>query len=89
MGQKLGARIAVSEVVRLSAQELNEVFTAVSDQVRQATDLNSEPAGIQGLMVLFERSPEMGRRLLEFTKALDISEVPVRPNARTNRQPSN
>jgi hypothetical protein len=34
MVQKLGARIAVSEVVRLSAQELNEVFTAVSDQVR-------------------------------------------------------
>lgn len=76
---KLVARGAVPEVARLSPQELDEVFTAVSDHVMQAKDMNSEPPGVQGLIVLSERSSEMGRRLLEFAKTLDVSKVGVWP----------
>jgi hypothetical protein len=79
MGGKLVARGAVAEVAKLSAQELDEVFGAVSDQVLQADNLKTEPKGIQGLLVLAERSPEMERRLLDFAKALDISKVGVWP----------
>ena len=79
MGGKLVARGAVPEVAKLSAQELDEVFGAVSDQVLQVDDLKTEPKGIQGLLVLSERSAEMERRLLDFAKALDISKVGVWP----------
>ena len=79
MGGKLVARGAVAEVAKLSAQELDEVFGAVSDQVLQVDDLKTEPKGIQGLLVLAERSAEMERRLLDFAKALDISKVGVWP----------
>lgn len=79
MGGKLVARGAVAEVGKLSPQELDEVFGAVSDQVLQAGDLKTEPKGIQGLLVLAERSPEMERRLLDFGKSLDIAKVGVWP----------
>lgn len=81
MGGKLVARGAVAEVAKLSPQELDEVFGAVSDQVLETEDLKTEPKGVQGLMVLAERSPEMGRRLLDFAKALDIGKVGVWPVA--------
>lgn len=81
IGGKLVARGAVAEVAKLSPQELDEVFGAVSDQVLEADDLKTEPKGVQGLMVLAERSPEMGRRLLDFAKALDIDKVGVWPVA--------
>ncbi|MFH1814494.1 MAG: Qat anti-phage system ATPase QatA [Pseudomonadota bacterium] len=81
MGGKLVARGAVAEVAKLLPQELDEVFGAVSDQVLETDDLKTEPRGVQGLMVLAERSPEMGRRLLDFAKALDISKVGVWPVA--------
>jgi hypothetical protein len=79
MGGKLVARGAVAEVAKLSPQELDEVFGAVSDQVLQANDLKTEPKGIQGLLVLSERSLEMERRLLDFGKALDVAKVGVWP----------
>lgn len=81
VGGKLVARSAVAEVAKLSAQELEEVFGAVSEQVLQADDLKTEPKGVQGLMVLAERSPEMGRRLLDFAKTLDVAKVGVWPVA--------
>lgn len=81
MGGKLVARGAVAEVAKLLPQELDEVFGAVSDQVLETDDLKTEPKGVQGLMVLAERSPEMGRRLLDFAKSLDISKVGVWPVA--------
>lgn len=81
MGGKLVARGAVAEVAKLLPQELDEVFSAVSDQVLESDDLKTEPKGVQGLMVLSERSPEMGRRLLDFAKALDIGKVGVWPVA--------
>ena len=81
MGGKLVARGAVAEVAKLLPQELDEVFGAVSDQVLESDDLKTEPKGVQGLMVLSERSPEMGRRLLDFAKALDIGKVGVWPVA--------
>lgn len=81
MGGKLVARGAVAEVAKLSPQELDEVFGAVSNQVLEADDLKTEPKGVQGLMVLAERSPEMGRQLLDFAKALDIGKVGVWPVA--------
>ncbi|RZL03830.1 MAG: NTPase KAP [Rubrivivax sp.] len=81
MGGKLVARGAVAEVAKLSPQELDEVFGAVSDKVLEVDDLKTEPKGVQGLMVLAERSPELERRLLDFAKALDISKVGVWPVA--------
>ena len=81
MGGKLVARGAVAEVAKLLPQELDEVFGAVSDQVLETEDLKTEPKGVQGLMVLAEHSPEMGRRLLDFAKSLDISKVGVWPVA--------
>ena len=81
MGGKLVARGAVAEVAKLLPQELDEVFGAVSDQVLATDDQKAEPKGVQGLMVLAERSPEMGRRLLDFAKSLDISKVGVWPVA--------
>ncbi|MEI6001850.1 NTPase KAP [Paraburkholderia bengalensis] len=76
---KLVARGAVQEVARLSPQEADEVFTAVTDYVMQAKDMRSEPPGVQGLIVLSEQSSELGRRLLEFAKTLDISKTGVWP----------
>lgn len=81
MSGKLVARGAVAEVAKLLPQELDEVFGAVSDQVLETDDLKTEPKGVQGLMVLAERSPEMGRRLLDFAKSLDISKVGIWPVA--------
>lgn len=77
MGGKLVARGCVPDVAKLSAQELDEVFSAVSERVMQAESLKSEPGGIQGLMVLSERSTEMGRRLLDFTSDLEPAKVGV------------
>jgi hypothetical protein len=79
MGGKIAARSCVAEVSKLSPQELDEVFTSVSDQAIQAEELTSEPHGIQGLMVLSEHTPEMGRRLLEFAKSLNLTKVGVWP----------
>ncbi len=81
MGGKLVARGAVAEVAKLLPQELDEVFGAISYQVLETDDLKKEPKGVQGLMVLAECSPEMGRRLLDFAKSLDISKVGVWPVA--------
>jgi len=79
MGKKMAARSCVAEVSKLSPQELDEVFTSVSDQAMQVEDLASEPHGIQGLMVLSEHTPEMGRRLLEFAKSLNLAKVGLWP----------
>lgn len=79
MGGKMVARGCVAEVSKLSPQELDEVFTSVSDQAMQAEDLTTEPPGIQGLTVLSERAPEMGRRLLDFAQSLNIGKVGVWP----------
>lgn len=79
MGGKIAARSCVAEVSKLSPQELDEVFTSVSDQAIQVEELTSEPHGIQGLMVLSEHTPEMGRRLLEFAKSLNLTKVGVWP----------
>jgi hypothetical protein len=79
MGGKMVARGAVAEVAKLSPQEMDEVFGAVADQVLQAEDLKAEPKGVQGLMVLAERGPEMQRRVLDFAKSLDVSKVGVWP----------
>ncbi|WP_018991609.1 Qat anti-phage system ATPase QatA [Aromatoleum toluclasticum] len=81
MGGKLVARGCVPDVAKLSSQELDEVFSAVSERVMQAESMKGEPSGIQGLMVLSERAPEMGRRLLEFAKDLDLGKVGVWPAA--------
>ena len=72
-------RGAVAEVAKLSPQELDEVFGAVSDQVLQADDLKTEPKGIQGCWSFPNAVPEMERRLLDFGKALDIAKVGVWP----------
>jgi len=79
--RKMVARVAMPEVARLTPQELDEVFTAVSDRVTQADDMNSEPPGVQGLLVLYEQSPEMGRRLVDFARTLDVGAVGVWPAA--------
>lgn len=79
MGGKLVARGAVAEVAKLSPQELDEVFGAVTDQVLHAEDLKAEPKGVQGLLVLAERGAEMQRRVLDFAKSLDVSKVGVWP----------
>lgn len=79
MGGKMVARGCVAEVSKLLPQELDEVFTSVSDQAMQAEDLTTEPHGIQGLTVLSERAPEMGRRLLDFAQSLNIGKVGVWP----------
>ncbi|OYT93525.1 MAG: NTPase KAP [Burkholderiales bacterium PBB3] len=79
MGGKIAARSCVAEVSKLSPQELDDVFTAVSDQALQADDLSTEPSGIQGLMVLSEHTPEMGRRLIEFAKSLNLPKVGLWP----------
>lgn len=79
--RKMVARVAMPEVARLTPQELDEVFAAVSDRVTQADDMNSEPPGVQGLLVLSEQSPEMGRRLVDFARTLDAGAVGVWPAA--------
>jgi predicted KAP-like P-loop ATPase len=79
MGTKMVARSSVPEVAKLSPQELDEVFGAVAEQVLHADDMKVEPGGVQGLIVLAERAPEMQRRLLDLTKELDGSKVGVWP----------
>lgn len=79
MGKKMTARSCVAEISKLSPQELDEVFTSVSDQTMQSEDQVSEPHGVQGLMVLSEHTPEMGRRLLEFAKSLNLAKVGLWP----------
>lgn len=79
MGGKMAARGCASEIAKLSPQELDEIFSAISEQILQDDDMRTEPKGIQGLVVLAERGPEMGRRLLDFAKSLDIAKVGVWP----------
>jgi predicted KAP-like P-loop ATPase len=79
MGNKMVARSAVPEVAKLLPQELDEVFGAVAEQVLQADDMKVEPGGVQGLIVLAERAPEMQRRLLDLAKELDGTKVGVWP----------
>ncbi|MDR5797978.1 P-loop NTPase fold protein [Caballeronia sp. LZ008] len=76
---KLTARAAVDDVGRLSAQELDEVFSAVAERVMQSDEMKGEPDGVQGLIVLSERSTEMAHRLVEFASTLDIGKVGVWP----------
>lgn len=79
MGGKMAARGCVTDVANLSPQEVDEVFNAVSDQILQTDDMRSEPKGMHGLLVLSERGPETGRRVLEFAKSLDLAKVGVWP----------
>ncbi len=79
MGNKMVARSAVPEVAKLLPQELDEVFGAVAEQVLQADDIKVEPGGVQGLIVLAERGPEMQRRLLDLAKELDGAKAGVWP----------
>ncbi len=78
MGSALSARGCASELAGLTPQELDEVFNAVSEQILQS-DMQKEPKGVQGLLVIAERGPELGRRVLEFARALDVSSTGVWP----------
>lgn len=74
-GSKMAARSCVTELPKLTPQELDEVFTAVSEIALQAETLSAEPPGIQGLIVLSEQTPTLARRVLDFAKALPLAEI--------------
>ena len=74
-GSPLQVRQASAEVARLQTLEAEQVFDALRAKVRDAENLEEEPAGARGLAEISRHHSFLQRSLLAFLKDLPVSKL--------------
>jgi predicted KAP-like P-loop ATPase len=79
LGPRMVARSAAQEVAKLVGQDPEHVFDALTARIVQQDKYDSEPEGVQGLIVLVDQHPLLQRRLLSFAKGLPVAKLGAWP----------
>lgn len=75
MGTKIAARSAMQDVLKLSGNDPDQLFDALTGRILNADDLKNAPDGVQGLIVLVEAHSTLQPKLLGFVQNLPVDKV--------------
>ncbi len=73
LGPKLSVQTLESELKQLAQPEAEKLFEAVRTKIMSGDAFESQPAGIEGMVVLVKAQPTLQSRLLDFLNALPSS----------------
>lgn len=73
LGPKLSVQTLESELKQLAQPEAEKLFEAVRTKIMSGDTFDSQPAGIEGMVVLVKAQPTLQSRLLDFLNALPSS----------------
>ena len=73
LGPKLSVQTLESELKQLARPEAEKLFEAVRTKIMSGDTFDSQPAGIEGMVVLVKAQPTLQSRLLDFLNALPSS----------------
>jgi len=73
LGPKLSVQALESELKQLAQPEAEKLFEAVRTKIMSGDTFDSQPAGIEGMVVLVKAQPTLQSRLLDFLNALPSS----------------
>ncbi len=73
LGPKLSVQTLESELKQLAQPEAEKLFEAVRTKIMSGDTFDSQPAGIEGMVVLVKAQPTLQGRLLDFLNALPSS----------------
>lgn len=79
MGRDMAVNMATEDIAKLTAQDAEAVFAAVSAKVIQSADLAQRPKGFAGLLVLIEKHPALQLRLLQLLEAVPADRLGAWP----------
>lgn len=70
LGPKLSVQALESELKQLAQPEAEKLFEAVRTKIMSGDTFDTQPAGIEGMVVLVKAQPSLQGRLLDFLAAL-------------------
>lgn len=73
LGPKLSVQTLESELKQLAQPEAEKLFEAVRTKIMSGDTFDSQPAGIEGMVVLVKAQPTLQSRLLDFLNSLPSS----------------
>ncbi len=73
LGPKLSVQTLELELKQLAQPEAEKLFEAVRTKIMSGDTFDSQPAGIEGMVVLVKAQPTLQSRLLDFLNALPSS----------------
>jgi hypothetical protein len=73
LGPKLAVQTLESELKQLAQPEAERLFEAVRTKIMSGDIFDTQPAGIEGMVVLVKAQPSLQGRLLDFLNALPSS----------------
>ncbi|MBU1386906.1 MAG: KAP family NTPase [Proteobacteria bacterium] len=69
-GPKFSVQALDSELKQLAQPEAEKIFEAIRTKIMSGDDFDTQPAGIDGMVVLVKAQPSLQNRLLDFLDAL-------------------
>ena len=73
LGPKLSVQTLESELKQLAQPEAEKLFEAVRTKIMSGDTFDTQPAGIEGVVVLVKAQPSLQGRLIDFLNALPSS----------------
>jgi hypothetical protein len=73
LGPKLSVQALESELKQLAQPEAEKLFEAVQTKIMSSDTFDTQPAGIEGIVVLVKAQPSLQGRLIDFLHALPSS----------------
>lgn len=71
-GPKLSVQALESELKQLASPEADKLFEAVRTRIMSSDAFKTQPAGIDGMVVLVKAQPSLQGRLVDFLQALPV-----------------
>jgi len=71
-GPKLSVQALESELKQLATPEADKLFEAIRTRIMSGDAFKTQPAGIDGILVLVRAQPSLQGRLLDFLQALPV-----------------
>lgn len=75
MGPPIMVSAASAEIEKLTSQESQELFEIVRGRILQEDDFRTKPGGVDGLVLLVEKHPELQRKVVEFIRELPVPKL--------------